>query len=606
MRYELFIDDKRVDLPDDNIALNYKSNLLSDITKIVSNNSYTIKLPKTSNNMALFGHVEMVSSTTNYPYVSHNGILFRDGIEIIRGASVVLLKVGEGIEIALVWNDTQAFNQMVKEGASLRDMPTESEEDMVVWQLNLNQDTPYYPIANRSWGLPVSGSEYVQHPCVPVSKILSWMEAYNGMSFNFPSWAWGLIDKLIIPLISKDVDPNINAGVSYYFGNTFNNEQYAGLLGMNYTTTTPIDEEIGSMVDVESGRKSFKAAKDIENITLDFILDLTEPDTSKDLSDVYLHIYAYSPGIPNRTIYRDRVIASKTVNDWYLGAVVHLEDVTLFTDDVLLVSLNVPYGSYSTDGTLSMGMHLLPSELKKGDIFPLVKNLPDMKQVDFLKAITQMLGLYAYPDKSGNITFISFDSLYDNKERAKDWSSLVLTQEDNLARDMEFALDDMAQRNWYRYKEDSSYRYKVDSDAYIDINNRTLEWERDAVELPFAPTMNDYILAYSYNKDGEVSYEGGEDRILQLVTMEMADGSTRYGATFTGLEWKYLLSGYQNYRNMVTDAKIITEYIKLSSLDLKNLEMDVPVYLSQHGAYFAIISVKTKENDICEVNLIKM
>ena len=56
MRYELYIDERRVDLSDDNIALNYKSNLLSDITKIVSNNSYTIKLPKTSNNMALFGH----------------------------------------------------------------------------------------------------------------------------------------------------------------------------------------------------------------------------------------------------------------------------------------------------------------------------------------------------------------------------------------------------------------------------------------------------------------------------------------------------------------------------------------------------------------------
>lgn len=50
MRNEmLFVDGELVDLGEDTkITLNLKSNLLSDLSKIVSNNSYTIKLPKDS------------------------------------------------------------------------------------------------------------------------------------------------------------------------------------------------------------------------------------------------------------------------------------------------------------------------------------------------------------------------------------------------------------------------------------------------------------------------------------------------------------------------------------------------------------------------------
>ena len=50
----LFIDGELVDLDDSTkITLNYKSNLFTDLSKIVSNNSYTIKLPKTVRNNGL-------------------------------------------------------------------------------------------------------------------------------------------------------------------------------------------------------------------------------------------------------------------------------------------------------------------------------------------------------------------------------------------------------------------------------------------------------------------------------------------------------------------------------------------------------------------------
>lgn len=265
-----------------------------------------------------------------------------------------------------------------------------------------------------------------------------------------------------------------------------------------------------------------------------------------------------------------------------------------------------PQGNYTADGYMVMELSLLPTELKKGDYFPLVKNLPDMKQVDFLKAIAQMAGMYAYPDTSGNITFVTFESLYNNKAIAQDWTDIVVEQEDELARNIEYTLNDVAQRNWYRYKEDSSYRYKTNGDAYIQVNNRTLEAEKDVVELPFAASLNDFIMAYSYQVGEESNYEGSEDRIFVMYTTEEG-GFTRYYATFNSLEWGQLLfNHYAEYSKMLADTKVITEYINLSSIDLKNVQMNVPVYLGQHGAYFAIVTIVTKENDICEVKLVKM
>ena len=88
-RDELYINGVKADLGKTDISLNYKSNLLTDISKIVSNNSYTIKLPKTAKNLALIECSHIPSSASRYPYLKHKGMLLRNGIEIIKDANVV-------------------------------------------------------------------------------------------------------------------------------------------------------------------------------------------------------------------------------------------------------------------------------------------------------------------------------------------------------------------------------------------------------------------------------------------------------------------------------------------------------------------------------------
>ncbi len=113
-RDELYINNTKADLNKTDITLSYKSNLLTDISKIVSNSSYTIRLPKTANNLALIECAHLPSSISRYPYLKHKGTLLRNGIEIIKDAIVVLLEINESIEIALTWGNVTKLRQCSK------------------------------------------------------------------------------------------------------------------------------------------------------------------------------------------------------------------------------------------------------------------------------------------------------------------------------------------------------------------------------------------------------------------------------------------------------------------------------------------------------------
>ena len=88
----LFIDGELVDLDDSTkITLNYKSNLFTDLSKIVSNNSYTIKLPKTVRNQRIIQHADLPACQTDYPRTFRGTRYIRNGVEIISNGKAVLM-----------------------------------------------------------------------------------------------------------------------------------------------------------------------------------------------------------------------------------------------------------------------------------------------------------------------------------------------------------------------------------------------------------------------------------------------------------------------------------------------------------------------------------
>lgn len=599
-RDELYINGDKVDVGDTDISLNYKSNLLTDISKIVSNNSYTIKLPKTAKNLALIECAHIPSSTSRYPYLKHKGTLLRNGIEMIKNANVVLLETGETIEVALTWGNVTNFAGVVNDGKKLTDITHGTVEgvDWVVWS-NKGSNSAQFPLID--YGFNSDDPNVWYHPVVTVKWILDKIQEQSGVTFNFPSDKLTVINKMIIPLLTRNDSQKINdafpsslqmvgyviveSTFSYlklnYIGDS--TQQYAsvgGPYGDRLYTKYPITLKVKGTIEM---LVQYNSGMDVNNQYLN--LRVSQSDSSGNISSV-------------STIERKNYAAYIEAPNVRL--LFNFDDLVSIESDEFMHFTIKAIATGASSSVLSLTVYDR-NEISFGEKFPLVPNLPDIKQIDFIKAVASMVGLFALPDGENGIKFIPFDNLSANKSKAVDWTNRVIMAYNSVTpRNLQYTLDNIAQNNWFRYKEDDNVMGNYDGN--IQVDDATIEYERDAITLPFSACSTKggvaYIPLYSYNEEGELEYNKTNPRILLL------DGTK---GIFKGLEWTTLIANnYQTYKGLINNAKVVTEYIRLNSIELRDLEMDIPVYLAQYGCYLAIIEIKTKENDICECKLLKL
>ena len=600
IRDELYINGDKVDVGDTDISLNYKSNLLTDISKIVSNNSYTIKLPKTAKNLALIECAHLPSSTTKFPYLKHVGNVLRNGIIIVKDANVVLLSVSEYIETALSWGNVTNFAEIVSSDKKLTDLEYGTEEgtDWVVWN-NKGSNSAQFPLIN--YGFNSGDSNVWYHPVITVKWILEKIQEESGVTFNFPSDKLTVINKMIIPLLTRNDSQKINdafpsslkmvgyviveSTFSYlklnYIGDS--TQQYAsvgGPYGDRLYTKYPITLKVKGTIEM---LVKYNSGMDVNNQYLN--LRVSQSDSSGNISSV-------------STIERKNYAAYIEAPNVRL--LFNFDDLVSIESDEFMHFTIKAIATGASSSILSLTVYDR-NEISFGEKFPLVPNLPDIKQIDFIKAVASMVGLFALPDGENGIKFIPFDNLSANKSKAVDWTNRVIMAYNSVTpRNLQYTLDNIAQNNWFRYKEDDNVMGNYDGN--IQVDDATIEYERDAITLPFSACSTKggvaYIPLYSYNDNGELQYNKANPRILLL------DGTK---GIFKGLEWTTLIANnYQTYKGLINNAKIVTEYIRLNSIELRDLEMDIPVYLAQYGCYLAIIEIKTKENDICECKLLKL
>lgn len=617
-RDELYINNTKADLNKTDITLSYKSNLLTDISKIVSNSSYTIRLPKTAKNLALIECSHLPSSTSRYPYLKHKGTLLRNGIEMIKNANVVLLETSETIEVALTWGNVTNFAGVVNDGKKLTDLEYGTVEgtDWVVWE-NWGENSERFPLID--YGFNSDDSNVWYHPVVPVWWILHKIQEESGVTFNFPSDKLTVINKMIIPLLTRNDSQKLYDKYRINFaGDGVSREQLTG-------GSTQLSGNIGINIKFNGDNTQLKYGN-IREFTYQSSISPVRTLTTRGFSSSHDSVdtkvkgiilttftMAYNPSNINKVYLEIRVnnslmysikptsfqeIGNKQYNAGFnINATVSLkQEDTLFF--VLNTNDTTTTASQHTDLNLTLSAR---GEVYFGEKFPLVPNLPDIKQIDFIKAVASMVGLFALPDGENGIKFIPFDNLSANKSKAVDWTDRVIMAYKSVTpRSLKYTLDNIAQNNWFRYKEDENVMGNYDGN--IQVDDATIEYERDAITLPFSACSTKggvaYIPLYSYNDNGELQYNKANPRILLL------DGTK---GIFKGLEWTTLIANnYQTYKGLINDAKVVTEYIRLSSIELRDLEMDVPVYLAQYGCYLAIIEIKTKENDICECKLLKL
>ena len=609
---ELFIDGRRVDMSEkSSVTLNFKSNLFGELSKITASNSLTIRLPKTVLNRSILGNATAPSVVTDFPYKRHAASYYCNGVAVIDTAYAVLLDSSEEYEVALYWGLMTAFQEWVDAAPSLRDLPGSYS---LPWYSTTSPGTldsaVSYFYAGYDCGVTLDDQTRKTvniHPSVNVLWLLRQISDSAGITFDFSDMIGQRLKELAIPLLERRTN-EVTAIACEAMRLALNTSQKAGgfILTMKpadssyyYVSDKAMDTLFGDVTASWVGfRISGKVRIDMDirfdieadNSQFELVLMLCRSGDGQKIDDAVYIPYTVTSLSQNE--YRVQILygVDLAVERWEsIGLVV---GPAVQTTDYTLVSS-------SADGKIDITPSEGEADIEIGDYFPIIPNLPDIKQIDFIKAVCSMCGLFAMPgDRPTTIRLITAGELTDGIDKAEDWSPFLVADSDE-PKSTSYAISSFAQRNWMRYKEDDTV--VRNADGVLEIDNQTLDASREMLTLPFAASDGRRIPMYVRDEDGDISLQKLQPRIMRL-----RQDSYTAELTFDGLDFTSLIDEfYDDYSRIIDRGTVIKETLRLNEYRIRNLDYLRPVYLRQYGRYFAIRQIQYKGAE-AEVEFVKL
>ena len=567
----LYIDGELVDIDDTTkITMNIKSNLFRDVSKIASNSTYTVKLPKTVRNQMILKHADLVQARDNYPYLTHTARYFRNGVEVIKDGRLTVLQVTEtAIEVCIVWGLYPNFNKLINAGTTLNQLKSndrllyKSSNDVNTYEdaLKANYFYANYDVWNHEKKVDYtwrSGESMVYpktvdstmrftsttfgrsqrmandtgvenlHPVVKASYVLELVKKQTGIDFSFVGDAKEYIDTLIIPLISKKsneltfdghLKADLQATTNY------------GALSVNITEASSVFEaKVGDGVSVLN-------VKSDANVIIDFKgewqFDITgarpnghgswsyNGDSMRYDNYNFRHFCYIKMTVTNGTENTEYIIGSDgqinilKVPSGYQG--VCKFEYSGYGKVEVKAGGSVKL-EWLSDGGLKDAQFLggtlkatLSSDenVPSGGYYPIAYNLPKIKIIDFVKFLAAITGTFPLQmSKDKIVEFVPLSTVWDNKGQAKDWTGRIIAQgNENKPKAIDFRMEDYAQHNYYKWKADDKVLGDYNGD--LAINNETLDTEKTIFEFPFAATDGNNVPMYTA-PDYTSSGEGGD------------------------------------------------------------------------------------------------
>ena len=637
--YELYINDILCDLSSDEvITLLYQSPIFSSLDSIQSNRSYNIALPPTPANMRAIGQAARPDVDADAPYVRLPAALYQDGVPLFTQGFAVVTDIADTINVTLTWGNADNFQPLFD--ANLRDLGPQLEaagEDYIEW----NEDSailkkgsapsggvvsyPSVAFWGIDFGMGLSNPKYL-HPAIDVWRILYSIQQAHGITIEDYRRLYGTLElPPIVPLVSKNGDPKYNfalkTGSLHLDVNTI-----SGSVGLPNTIWankgySGNDVDQAGIYKTENNRMVIDVS-DVNSIRFVFTGGGVR-DGAIAGNNPRFQIMA---GKDSDT-FDNYVVIYDTEATYTMSEIDQMFDVTAFDYIAIRVtryewqsntqSINSIVGNIYIWGDYDIEV-IFPGP------FPIAPNLPDISQGDFILAMMNMQGLFAYADKDNpnTIKLISIDDIIANVQKNDiiDWSDRVILNDIHrvdIPDASVFTIDDLAQSNILDYDNDDDV--KTDTHGTITIRNENIEKEAELVELPFSASENattdgvNCAVVPIYEDDGKggANYSECSPRILAWKDDQTYNSSAICTGRFDpwmkfGGDGGIVKTRYASYQKVVDRLRIITVRAKLTALDLYNLDYTKPVYIAQFGQIFAIYSVETGEDGICDCQLLKL
>lgn len=592
MKEELYIKGESVDLGDSEITLNFKSNLLGDISKITASNSYTIKLPRTNKNIRLLDFPDVAGHESYMMRDYFNAEYYRNGVKLFDAKAVLISCSEDGFDVALTWGMSEKFIQLMNDDKSIQEFA-----DMALpWNSSTTYDNGLvdgqlsHGYIRHNAGIDVDSNrdKIFIHPSVNCMRLLEEIASYYGLTMDWGSYKQ-YIELLYLPLISQKASSKYN----------FFEANITGTLDsdIKYVKFTQINRVDGINI---SNTETYGDVVRIYETSLDWELDiLIYTNKHNTLNVVELAFYS------NAQYIKSLQISSNDIGLCAYKGVIPF-DITEYSNITIRIRIN----NGALLGIIKSYIKIFSEDVQSvsyNQYYPIGSNLPDISVVDFIKQICWLFGLFAIKSDTG-VSFISVNKIIDNRDKAVDWSK-KLVPTGWTAKETSYTFGDFAQKNYLRYEENENAK---SADGYMVVQNKTLDHEKDLVKLPYTAGGDNGDMSsvpyFKWSDDGTiVELEDCGDRIMQLVISFDSQGKEDARLDFSDLKFQNRVSrfGLSFYQDIIKSPFVIKDTFRLTEIDLKNIDYTIPVYIERYAAFFAIISIKS-QGDYSECELLKL
>lgn len=631
----LFIDNKEVEFGGEvGIYLTYRSNIMNpDISKILGNNSSTIKVPHTLHNASIIENAQMVTSDTRFPYIKHTADVVRDGITLIHKATAILLKTTPSeYELSLVWGASEGLRQMATENVKLPSLASHLNISDKRWEYQPS-GSAHFPEAIYGFVRRQDNGKYWYHPVVSLEAIIKAIEEKYSASFKFSHEIERKLSELVIPVL-RSATPKQTIRFIKYQGNNNSGAHidwdYIDDTKYNQGDLFVMDDVKLSHMDVHviaSGYTTTVVAETQRLIQDAYYISVTKKVTTTSDDGETQVDYTEIAEIPCTKITPQQGISSSYFDIEFKADIT--EDIDTFNnlDEIYFNFAQRPVSGSPNDKWVPFVITWYESaqanlvfnqdQITLGEMYYIGNNLPEIEIMKFLKGIMQMLGIFAYMDSEGSIPMLDYPTFFARKAEAQDWSGYLCMTATDASEEQEYEPEGFYQKNLVQYKDDDANK---GMDGAFTIDNETLETEGEYITLPFTSvaTIDNYerpgiakIPMYKQVNEDEDEWnpttEREDDAVKNVYVLRNRYSSSGYYLSREGLDWDTLLAtSYQGIIQSVQQAHYITATFYMDAVTLQGIDMGTPVYLSQYASYFAIIEIKTKANNLAEVKLLKL
>ena len=640
MIQQLYIDGQLADIAEDtNVTFSIVSNLLTGAADFKGNRSLTIALPATVRNRSIINMAQVVQGGGSYPYTFHNVDYYRNGVAIIQGGIGRLVSATpDKLNIAIVWGVRTAVEALLGSDKTLASLPTTAairfhnasevtdyEDALVDDVFYAAMDTELHEGENAYYHTHVViGSDtynYTEeqpasallHPSVRMNWILSLMESQYGVHIEWGD-AMDDIDRMIVPLVKK-----IPNDTTYNYGFTASTSEPNGgnKIRFSITHASPIISQ--SVPEVLTCATAFTGLAKYS-----LVLYINEADLVPVSRPIMRAKYGYSIGLlvgstwhwcpimpEGYTFLADKITGGRLT--LYVSGYLNIE---MAVDDVLMLAIGTTRNGIfdpNTAGDIHVqGGPLFiaeiigkENEVQPDQMFPVEGNLPDIKPIDLVKFLAAVTGVFPVQASTTDTLIMCPVSDVFDWNRIVDWSGRLLSPTARpVAANKAYAVDGWAQRNWWKWKDDDTVLGNYDGS--IDVDDETLENDRDVVTFPFAATDGNNVPLYTKEvKQGgvvETKYKAVQPRVLNLI-----EGSSGEAVGMFDMDMKRILSDYYgDLAATMQQPSVITETIHITDVELSQVDETRPIYIKQHGAFFALLELNVKGNHTAEAKLLKL